>query len=423
MITEKLVLLKNIRNKNYQGSLSEYEQTGGYQAWRKVLKEKNPSQVVNAVKASGLRGRGGAGFLTGLKWSFMAHQADKPSYLVCNADEGEPGTFKDRELMLKDPHMFLEGMMIGCFAVHCRVGYIYLRGEYYEPIAILKKAIAELNKTGLLGDNILGSGVSLKLVLHSGAGSYICGEETALLESLEGKRGLPRYKPPFPAVNGFNGCPTSVNNVETLANIPFIINAGPEAFLNNGTPQDAGTRLIGLSGLISRPGIYEVSMGENFKDIIYELGGGPLPGRKIKAVIPGGSSSPVISAAELDMPCDSESLKKAKSMLGSAGVIVLDDTVDMPRFLLRLVEFYDHESCGQCTPCREGINWLRLLLRDLIRGKLEEEWIDKIHKIASNILGNTLCALGDAGALPVMSFIEKFRPEFLSYCKKPILTA
>ncbi|MBL0691446.1 MAG: NADH-quinone oxidoreductase subunit NuoF [SAR324 cluster bacterium] len=417
MIKETLVLLKNIRQAGYKGTIEEYQQTGGYSVWKKVLKDLTPDDVKKQVKDSGLRGRGGAGFPTGFKWGFMADVKGKPNYLVCNADEGEPGTFKDRELMIKDPHLFLEGMLISCFAVKCNTGYIYVRGEYYEAIKILKREIAQLNKAKFLGDNILGSGYSLKLVVHSGAGAYICGEETALLDSLEGKRGLPRVKPPFPAVSGFNACPTSVNNVETLANVPFIMEKGAEAFKANGTINNAGTRLISVSGLVKRPGVYEIKMGVNLKDIIYDFGGGTLPNRTLKAVIPGGSSSPVLLADEIDIGCDFDCLQKAKSMLGSAGVVVLDDTVDMPRLLHRLIEFYAHESCGQCTPCREGLNWIRILLRDLLARRLEKSWVDQIYRIAGNITGTTLCALGDAGAIPVMSFIDKFREEFLGYCK------
>lgn len=418
MVTETLVLFKNLRQKDYGGSLNEYKEQDGYSAFTKVLKENKPEEVVEIVKKSGLRGRGGAGFPTGLKWSFMAKKPDTPSYLVCNADEGEPGTFKDREIMMKDPHLLLEGMMIGCYAVGCNHGYIYVRGEFVPSIQSLEKAINELYAKKLLGTNILGSGFDLDLTVHPGAGAYVCGEETALLDSLEGKRGNPRVKPPFPAVSGFNCSPTSVNNVETLANLPFIINNGPDAFIANGSPNNAGTRIVGISGFVKRPGAYEVKMGESLKNIIEGLGGGMVEGKKMKGVIPGGSSTPVLLPDEIDVPFDFDSMMKVGTMMGSAGVIVIDEDVDIPRFLHRLISFYAHESCGQCTPCREGMPWIRKMLRDLIDGKGDQALIDNIDRVAGNIMGNTLCALGDAGAMPTKAFLKKFPQEFEAYFKK-----
>ena len=413
---ETLVLFSNIRKKNYQGSLAEYEANGGYSALKKALTMK-PEEIVELVKASNLRGRGGAGFSTGLKWSFMIKN-NKPSYLICNADEGEPGTFKDRELMNKDPHLLLEGLLISCYAVGCRHTYIYIRGEFAETIERLQKGLEELYEKKYLSGNTLGKNFSIKVTLHPGAGAYICGEETALLDSLEGKRGEPRIKPPFPAVEGFNACPTSVNNVETLCNLPFIINNGAEAFQNNGTKNNSGTRIVCISGSVAKPGAYEVKMGENFKNILNDLAGGMQKGKTLKAVIPGGSSVPILTKDEIDIAYDFDSVFNAGSSMGSCGVIVLDKEVDLVKFLHRLVCFYNHESCGQCTPCREGFNWIRILLVDLLRGKANADTLANIERVASNILGNTLCALGDAGAMPVLSYIKKFRSEFEQYFSK-----
>lgn len=416
MIQETLVLFSNTRKPNYKGSLAEYEKNGGYQGLKKALKIKQ-EELVDKIKESGLKGRGGAGFPTGLKWSFMAKNTKKVNYLICNADEGEPGTFKDRELMLKDPHLLLEGLLIGCYAVNCHHTYIYIRGEFTEPIEILENAIKELKEKNYLGDKLLGKDFPIEITLHPGAGSYICGEETALLNSLEGKRGEPRIKPPFPAIEGFDKSPTSVNNVETLCNLPFIINSGVAAYKKNGTENNYGTRLTCISGAVKKPGVYEISMGVNLKDIIWDLAGGMEEGKKLKAVIPGGSSVPILTANEINIPYDFDSVAKAGSLMGSCGVIVIDQEVDLVHFLHRLVCFYSHESCGQCTPCREGLNWIRILLIDLIRGKGDHSTIDNILRAAQNIIGNNLCALGDAGAMPVLSYIKKFRPEFERYLK------
>lgn len=413
---ETLVLFSNIRKKSYQGTLAEYEAAGGYSALKTALKM-TPEELIALVKDSGLKGRGGAGFPTGLKWSFMAKN-HQPSYLICNADEGEPGTFKDRELMNKDPHLLLEGLLISCYAVGCHHSYIYVRGEFVEPMEKLQRALAELQEKKYLTEKIFSKNFPIKITLHPGAGAYICGEETALLDSLEGKRGEPRIKPPFPAIAGFHSCPTSVNNVETLCNLPFIVNNGAEAFQKNGKKNNAGTRIVCISGSVAKPGAYEVKMGENFKSILDDLAGGMQEGKILKAVIPGGSSVPILTKDEIDISYDYDSVAAAGSLMGSCGVIVLDEEVDIVKFLHRLICFYNHESCGQCTPCREGFNWIRILLADLIRGKGTVESLANIERVAANILGNTLCALGDAGAMPVLSYIKKFRPEFTQYFSK-----
>ena len=422
MLQETLVLFSNIRQPNYTGSLKEYEENGGYLGLKKAL-NMQPEEIVDLVKESGLKGRGGAGFPTGLKWSFMAKNTKKANYLICNADEGEPGTFKDRELMLKDPHLLLEGMLIACYAVNCHHTYIYVRGEFVEAMEKLQVAIDELKTKKYLGRITFGKNFPIEITIHPGAGAYICGEETALLDSLEGKRGEPRIKPPFPAVSGFDACPTSVNNVETLCNLPSIINFGAKKFQENGTPNNAGTRLVCISGQVKKPGVYEVKMGENLKSIIEDLAGGMLTGKKLKAVIPGGSSVPILKSNEINIKYDFDSVQAAGSLMGSCGIIVIDGDVDLVTFLHRLICFYNHESCGQCTPCREGFNWIRILLVGLIQGKAEQDAIDSIHRIASNIIGNTLCALGDAGAMPVCSYIDKFRPEFEAYLNKKVISA
>ena len=411
MAQEKLILLENSRIEGYGGTLEEYESRQGFDGFRKALKME-PSEVLEQVKSSGLRGRGGAGFPTGLKWSFMAKRENTPSYLVCNADESEPGTFKDREIMLKDPLLLLEGMMIGCYAVGCEHGYVYIRGEFFPAWKKLVNRIAELKEKKYLGKNIFNSGFNLEITIHQGAGAYICGEETALLDSLEGKRGQPRVKPPFPAVAGFNGCPTSVNNVETLSNLPYILREGGETYSKLGIENNAGTRLICLSGSIRNPGVYEVEMGGNLKDIIEDLGGGMIAGKQMKGVIPGGSSTPVFLPDEINISYDYDSVAKNGSMMGSCGIVVIDDSISIPKFLLRIISFYDHESCGQCTPCREGMNWLKIILRDMIRGNPISNATHHLQRISENIMGNTLCPLGDAGAMPTLAFLKKYKQEF-----------
>jgi len=365
------------------------------------------------VKKSALRGRGGAGFPTGMKWSFVDRKSPKPKYAVVNADEGEPGTCKDRILMGYDPHRLIEGVLIGGRAIGANRGWIYIRGEYREYIDIMDRAIEEAYQRGFLGSNVLGSGWEFHLSTHTGAGSYECGEETALLESLEGKRGNPRLKPPFPATSGAFQCPTIVNNVETYCAVPDIILNGGEWYASLGTPKNGGTRLVCLSGHIERPGVYEVPLGMNLLTILNEIGGGVWKGRKLKAVIPGGSSSPVLKAEECDIPADYDSLARAGSMLGSGATVVLDETTDMAKVLARLMKFYAHESCGWCIPCREGTAWLKKITARLEEGIGSERDIETVDRIAQSMFGRTFCPLGDAAAMPAMAIVRKFREEIL----------
>ena len=392
-------------------SIDTYLATGGYEALRKAL-AMTPDEIIEEVKRSNLRGRGGAGFPTGMKWSFVPRDSAKPKYVVANADEGEPGTCKDRLLMENDPHQLIEGMAIAAIAVGAHAGYIYVRGEFRYVIEILDRAIGEARARGFLGKNILGSGFDFELYTHSGAGSYECGEESALLESLEGKRGVPRIRPPFPAVVGAFQCPTVLNNVETFSAVPAIIRDGGAAFAALGTPRNGGTRLFCLSGHVNKPGVYELPMGFNLLRMIYEVGGGIPGGKRLKAVIPGGSSCPVLRAEECDIAMDFDSLAKAKSMLGSGGVIVMDEDTCMVAAASRIIKFYAHESCGWCTPCREGTTWLRKLLERLHAGRGNASDIDLAGDVARNMLGRTFCPLGDAAAIPTISFVEKFREEF-----------
>jgi NADH-quinone oxidoreductase subunit F len=415
MPQESLLLLKNIRKPGYKGDLKAYRETGGFKALEKVLKSMKPEQIVEAAKASGLRGRGGAGFPTGMKWSFMPKNTGKPSYLVCNADEAEPGTFKDHLLINRDVHLFLEGMIIGCFAVGCHHGYIYLRGESIKPARHLQQSIDDLYAAGLLGKNILGSGYDLDITLHRGAGAYICGEETALLDSLEGKRGQPRVKPPFPAVSGYNACPTSVNNVETLANLPFIVTDGPEAFKKLGTPNNAGTHLVSISGHVKKPGVYEVEMGVPMRSLIYDFAGGIREDKKLKAVIPGGASAPVMRADEIDVPYDFDSLAKVGTMMGSSAMMIFDEDTDIVELAWRTIRFFNHESCGQCTPCREGTFWLKNLVRDFMDDNGDSTKIARVGRVANGMIGTTLCAFGDAAGGPMKSFVEKFPEDFRAH--------
>ncbi len=406
------VLTRNVGKENSQ-SVEVYEAGGGYQALRKALRM-DPDAIQEEVKRSGLRGRGGAGFPTGLKFSFMPKQSDKPMYLVCNADESEPGTFKDRLLMEHDPHLVLEGCLVSAYAIRASVCFIYIRGEFAYAARVLERAIAEAYARGYAGKNILGSGYSCELVLHRGAGAYICGEETGLLSSLEGNRGYPRLKPPFPAQSGLWGCPTTVNNVETLACVPFIVERGADWFLSIGKPpKNTGPKLYCLSGHVKRPGVYEAPMGLPLVELIYELGGGMLrDDRPLKAVIPGGSSVPVLRADECEVDLDFDSLAAKGTLLGSAGVIVMDSSTCMVKTLERIEHFYAHESCGQCTPCRMGCGWLERILSRIERGEGRPEDLDLLYDVADNIEGKTICALGDAAAWPAKSFVTKFREEF-----------
>ncbi len=412
MTEEKPILTRNLRNKGYSGDLNAYRKVGGFKALKKVVARMKPEQVLEIVKASGLRGRGGAGFPTGMKWSFMPKDTGKPSYLICNADESEPGTFKDHLIMMRDPHQFLEGMIIGCYTVGCNAGYIYIRGESQHAIANTNKAINELYKAGILGKKVMGSRYSLDLYVHPGAGAYICGEETALLDSLEGKRGQPRFKPPFPAVAGYDGCPTSVNNVETLMCLPYIINEGPEAWTALGTPGNSGTHMVSVSGHVEKPGVYEVEMGVTLKSIIYDLAGGVRGGKQLKAVIPGGASANVLKADEVDIPYEFDALMKAGTMMGSSAVMVFDEDADMVEVASRTIRFFNHESCGQCTPCREGTFWLKNLVRDFTDNAGSEDKLKRVHRVAGGLMGTTICAFGDATGGPMQTFVEKFPEDF-----------
>jgi NADH-quinone oxidoreductase subunit F len=408
---------KNIHLEN-SWTLPVYESTGGYTALRKILQEQPaPKQIIDQLKASALRGRGGAGFSAGLKWNFMLSVRDKPvqKYIVCNSDEGEPGTFKDRDILRYNPHAVIEGMAIAGYTIGATVGYNYIRGEFCEPIDRFEAAIQEAYDAGLLGKNILGSGIDFDLHTHYGAGAYICGEETALLESIEGKKGQPRYKPPFPAAYGLYGKPTTINNTETLASVPSIINNGADWFLKIGKPNNGGPKLFSISGHVNKPGNYEIPMGTPFKELL-EMAGGVRNGRKLKAVIPGGSSTPVLKGdVMMDLTMDYDSIASAGSMLGSGAVIVMDDTTDMVKVLARICHFYYEESCGQCTPCREGTGWLLRVVHRIYHGEGRQEDLDLLLDVANKIGGRTICALGDAAAMPVISFVKTFREEFQHY--------
>ncbi|MBW8073440.1 MAG: NADH-quinone oxidoreductase subunit NuoF [Ferrovum sp.] len=394
-------------------SLEHYLQRGGYEALRKILTmPMTPEQVIDEVKKSVLRGRGGAGFPTGLKWTFMPKNYVGEKYVVCNSDEGEPGTFKDRDILRYNPHALIEGMIIAGYAMGATRGYNYIHGEIWEVYQRCEEAIDQARAAGFLGPDILGSKFSFDLFNHHGYGAYICGEETALLESLEGKKGQPRYKPPFPATYGLYGKPTTINNTETFACVPWIIRHGGEAFLQLGKPNNGGTKIFSVSGHVTRPGNYEVPLGTSFASLL-EMAGGMRGGRKIKAVIPGGSSMPVLpgdTMMQLDM--DYDSISKAGSMLGSGAVIVMDETTCMVRALERLSLFYHEESCGQCTPCREGTGWLYRIIHRIEHGQGRQDDLDLLHSLSNNIQGRTICALGDAAAMPVRSFVTHFRDEF-----------
>jgi NADH-quinone oxidoreductase subunit F len=398
-------------------SIKDYEARGGYQALRKILGQDGGAgmtqdEVIAMVKESGLRGRGGAGFPTGLKWSFMPRQFPGAKYLVCNSDEGEPGTCKDRDILMFNPHIVIEGMAIAAYAMGVKVAYNYIHGEIFEVYERFEAALEEARAAGYLGDNIFGSDFSFQLHAHHGFGAYICGEETALLESLEGKKGQPRFKPPFPASFGLYGKPTTINNTETFAAVPWIICNGAKEYLEIGLPNAGGTKIFSVSGDVERPGNYEVPLGTPFAKLL-ELAGGVRGGRQLKAVIPGGSSSPVVPASiMMDTNLDYDSISKAGSMLGSGAVIVMDDTRCMVKSLLRLSYFYMHESCGQCTPCREGTGWLWRLVERIEHGHGRPSDMDLLDSVAGNIMGRTICALGDAAAMPVRGMLKHFRHEF-----------
>jgi NADH-quinone oxidoreductase subunit F len=392
--------------------LDGYLKSEGYQALEKALKQMTAEQVIDEVKKSGLRGRGGAGFPTGMKWSFVPKDIPKPKYVICNADESEPGTCKDRPLLEMDPHQLIEGMIIAGKAVDSHQGYIYVRGEYRDVLDIIDRAIAEAYANNYLGKNIRGSGFDFDLLVHTGAGAYECGEESALMESLEGKRGYPRIRPPFPAVVGLYGCPTVINNAETLSSVPSIILKGGEWYAGLGSVKNGGTRLFAISGHVNRPGIYELPMGFNLKRMIEDVAGGVLGGKKLKAVIPGGSSCPVLTADEIDINMDFDSVAKAGSMLGSGGTVAIDEDTCMVDLARRIMHFYAHESCGWCIPCREGTSWLKKMLDRFHEGMGRAEDIDMVDQLAKNMLGKTFCPLGDAAALPTISIVKKWRNEF-----------
>ncbi|MBN9230641.1 MAG: NADH-quinone oxidoreductase subunit NuoF [Legionella sp.] len=399
-------------------TLSSYESVGGYSSWRKILKEQiSPQFIIDELKTSALRGRGGAGFPTGLKWSFMNRNTPGQKYVVCNSDEGEPGTCKDREILTLNPHQLIEGMAIAGYVMGATVGYNYIRGEFWLPYNRTEQAIQEAYAAGLLGKNILGSGIDFDLYNHLGAGAYICGEETALLNSLEGKKGQPRFKPPFPANYGLYGKPTTINNTETFASVPVIMEQGGEWFLKLGKPNNGGTKCFSVSGHVNKPGNFEIPLGTPFKDLL-ELAGGMLEGRKIKAVIPGGTSMRVLPGeVMMGLDMDYDSIQKAGSGLGSGAVIVMDETTCMVDTLYRISEFYMEESCGQCTPCREGTGWLVRLLHRIKEGHGEPGDIEKLVNVADNIEGRTICALGEAAAWPVQSFVKQFYHEFDYFIK------
>ena len=407
------VLTSRFHLKGRACDIDVYLETGGYKGLAKALKEFTPAQIIDEVKRSVLRGRGGAGFPTGLKWSFVPKESKRPKYVVCNADESEPGTGKDRDLMRYDPHQLIEGMIISAFALGAKDNYIYIRGEYWYIKEILEKAIAQAYERGLLGKDILGSGFECNLYVHPGAGAYICGEETALLESLEGKRGHPRLKPPFPAVVGLYGGPTVVNNVETLAVVPWVILNGGDWYKSLGTEKSGGTKLFTVSGHVNNPGNFEVPMGYPLMSLINKECGGMKGGRKLKAVIPGGSSVPILNAEECEkVNLDYESVAAAGSMLGSGGIIVMDETADIFESTMNLTHFYKHESCGWCTPCREGTRWLYKVFERMKRYEGKPGDVELLYDLADKILGKSFCALGDAAAMPVQSAINKFREDF-----------
>jgi NADH-quinone oxidoreductase subunit F len=411
------ILTKNLHVANLQ-LISTYESLGGYAGLAKALREYKPDEVTDIVKRSGLRGRGGAGFPTGMKWGFVPKNSGIPVYLCVNADESEPGTFKDRVIVEKDPHQLIEGVVIAAYALGCHQAFIYIRGEFVYGSQVLNRAVSEAYDKGYLGKNILGSGFDIDLMVHRGAGAYICGEETALLESIEGRRGHPRLKPPFPAVVGLYGSPTVINNVETLANVPHIINNGAEWYASIGVERNAGTRLFGVSGHVKKRGVYELPMGTPLRELIYDHCGGMQDGRTLKAIVPGGSSVPVLTADQVDVPLDFDSIAKAGSMLGSAGVIVMDDSTCMVKAALRLSKFYAEESCGQCTQCREGTEWMHRILTRLENGNGRRGDLELLLDICANMKGKTICPLSDAAAMPIESYIQKFYDEFAAHIQE-----
>lgn len=401
-------------------SIETYLAHEGYQAFMKAI-EMTPEQIIDELKVSSLRGRGGAGFPTGMKWGFIPRDNPKPKYVVVNADESEPGTCKDRLLIQNDPHQLIEGCLIAGRTIGAKAGYIYIRGEYRYIIDVMDKALAEAYAHGWLGKNIKGTGIDFDLYTHTGAGAYECGEESALLESLEGKRGVPRIRPPFPAVSGLYASPTVLNNVETFCSVPAVLRMGGQAYADVGTPKNGGTRMLCVSGHVNKPGVYEVPLGFPMQKMIYEVCGGIRGGKKLKAVIPGGSSSPVLKAEECDFPMDYDNYARMKTMAGSAGMMVMDEDTDIVKVALRTMRFYAHESCGWCIPCREGTTWLRKILTRMDEGTGRRADIDLIHELAKNMLGRTFCPLGDAAAMPTIAFVEKFRDEFEARLRETVV--
>ncbi|MBC8043140.1 MAG: NADH-quinone oxidoreductase subunit NuoF [Rhizobacter sp.] len=406
--------------------LADYESAGGYKNLKKVLSTMKPEEVVADVKKSGLRGRGGAGFPTGLKWSFLARPEGKPRYLACNGDESEPGTFKDRQIFEFNPHMLIEGCLIACYAMGMAAGYIYIRGEYAKWVRMVERAVEEAYAKGYIGRNIMGTTFSTEIIVHKGAGAYICGEESSLMNSLEGERAYPRLKPPFPAVVGLWGCPTIINNVETLTQITLIAEIGGEAYSKIGAPDHPGPMLYGISGHVNKPGVYEYPSGMAIKDLIYDVAGGMRGGKKLKAVIPGGSSTPILRAFAPDgkdlledVTMNAESLKKAGTSIGTAGLIVMDEDTDIVKAIDRLAHFYHHESCGQCTPCREGTGWIEQVYKKFVNDTAEPKDIDLLISICNQMEQRTICALADGAAWPVRFSIQRFREEYEKHCKAP----
>ncbi len=411
--SDRLHLFKYVEDPE-QYRLETFEANGGYRAWKKVLAEMSTQQVIDEVKKSGIRGRGGAGFPAGLKWSFVPVDSPQPRYLCCNADESEPGTCKDRVLMERDPHAVIEGMAIAAYSIGCHIMFIYIRGEFDHCIRRMEAACREAYDRGHLGKNIHGSGYDLEMIVHSGGGAYICGEETALLNSLEGERGMTRMRPPFPAIEGLYACPTIVNNVETLASVPHIINRGGAWYASLGTEKSTGSKIFSLSGHVQRPGNYEVEMGFSLRKLIYDpaYGGGIRGGKKLKGVIPGGSSTPMLTPEMIDVNLDYESLVTVGSMLGSGAVIVFNEDTCIVWMVLKLIHFYHHESCGKCTPCRDGTGWLRQIIERIEKGLGKPGDIELIEEICGNILGRTICPLGDAAVMPIQSAIKHWRDEW-----------
>ncbi len=410
------VLTRFVREPNGH-TLDFYVKNGGYKALKKAL-GMQPNDIIDVVTKAGLRGRGGAGFPTGLKWKFVLKDTPLPKYIACNADESEPGTFKDHVLMERNPHLLFEGCLIGCYAIGAKVAYIYIRGEFHHVQRVLEAQIEAARQAGYIGTNILGTGFDCEIYVHRGAGAYEAGEETALLESLEGKRAQPRIKPPFPAVAGLYGAPTAVNNVETLCNVPAIITSGPEWYASLGPEKNGGPKLYCVSGHVKRPGVYEATMKTTLREIIYDMAGGPRDGHTIKAVIPGGSSVPILLPNQLDIPASFDEVAKAGSMLGSAAIIVMDETTCMVWAAENLLHFYRHESCGKCTPCREGTDWLYKILRRLESGEGAMSDIDLLTNVAGNIAGKTLCPFGDAAAAPALTAVKHFRAEFEAHVRE-----